>query len=244
MSGHALALDGGADVGGPWSADGEVTTIGDPPGVDAGDIADWTPLIDQGFASYTVWVDTDAVNVRTEASTEAEVRDRFFTGDALTVVGTEVNGYLPIDYFGVRGWVASVYVRGDGAPGPDRWIDVDRSSGMVTLYEGGQQVFVAWGSMGFDQTDDGFYATANGTFHVYAKNSALTWTDWGRVYIQNWVAFDPSRSNGFHSFSLDQNGNVLGWGENPTYGCVALAPGAAEVVYEFARLGTRVEVHW
>ncbi|CAA9532673.1 MAG: hypothetical protein AVDCRST_MAG73-1102 [uncultured Thermomicrobiales bacterium] len=228
--------------------DGATGTAGTGAGSSTGQAA----LAAGGRTGATAWVATDVLNIRGGAAESAAIWDRVVWGDAVTVIGAEVDGYVPIDYNGAQAWVWGGYLRFDATPGPavgaatgpERWIDVDRSSGMVTLYEGGNQVYVAWGSMGFDQSNDGFYATANGSFRVYARNDDLTWTDWGRVYITDWVAFDPARSNGFHSFSRDQYGNVLGWGENPTYGCIALAPAASQRIYEFARLGTRVEVHW
>jgi hypothetical protein len=60
----------------------------------------------------------------------------------------------------------------------------------------------------------------------------------------SWVGFDPSRVNGFHSFSMDENGNVIKGGDGPTGGCVALEPSAAAALYDFADYGMRVEVHW
>jgi hypothetical protein len=98
--------------------------------------------------------------------------------------------------------------------------------------------------MGYDQSDAGYYATAIGTYYVYAKYAPLAWTDYGQAFIADWVAFDPDRNNGFHSWSMDGDGNVLPWGDGATGGCVALEPSAAAAVYDFAEIGMRVEVHW
>lgn len=193
---------------------------------------------------YTAWVNTSQLNVRDAPDSNGSVRDWLYSGDEVTVTGSTVNGYLPIEHWGRRSWVWAGYLSFDGPPGPERWIDVDRSSGMVTLYEGGWAVGSYWGAMGWDQSDDGFYATANGTYYVYAKEAALTWTDWGKVFIEDFVAFDPARANGFHSYSMDWQGNVLPTGANPTGGCIAIEPWAANRLFEFTRLGTRVEVHW
>ncbi len=193
---------------------------------------------------YVAWVDTDQLNVRAWPDPNSGVRDWLYWGDAVTVTGMAVDGYLPIDHWGGRDWVWAGHLSFDGPPGPARWIDVDRSSGMVTLYEGDWAVASYWGAMGWDQSDDGFYATANGTYYVYAKEAALTWTDWGQVFIRDFVAFDPYRANGFHTYSLDWQGSVLPTGANPTGGCIALEPWAADQLFNFARLGTRVEIHW
>ncbi len=193
---------------------------------------------------YVAWVDTDQLNVRALPDLNSGVRDWLYWGDEVTVTGRAVDGYLPIDHWGGRAWVWAGYLSFDGPPGPERWIDVDRSSGMVTLYEGDWAVASYWGAMGWDQSDDGFFATANGTYYVYAKEAGLTWTDWGQVFIRDFVAFDPYRANGFHTYSLDWQGSVLPMGANPTGGCIALEPWAADQLFTFARLGTRVEIHW
>ena len=129
---------------------------------------------------------------------------------------------------------------GDGG----RWIDVDRSDQMVTLYDGDAPVASFWGAMGADPSDEGFYATAIGTYYVYSLNSSLTWTDWGQAWIRDSVGFDPDRQNGFHTYSMDAGGAVLPNGAAPTGGCVALDPAAADALFAFVTIGTPVVVHW
>lgn len=197
----------------------------------------------QATTSYTAWAGIEALTVRAWAGWEADVVGYSPARQAITVTGEAVNGFVPIAFNGSRGWVWSGVVRFDG-PLPERWIDVDRSRQMVTLYEGGFPVASYWGAMGFDQSADGFFATANGTYHVYSKTEELTWTEWGQAFVTDWVGFDPARANGFHSFSLDWYGNMLPWGAGPTGGCVALASWAADHVFAFADYGMRVEVHW
>ena len=43
---------------------------------------------------------------------------------------------------------------------------------------------------------------------------------------------------------MDENGNVIEGGDGATGGCVAMDPGLAAALYEFATYGMRVEVHW
>lgn len=222
-----------------WAFGGYLSVYGKP---------GWDQPLDAGVggAAATAWVDTDRLNVRVDASTSAWVMDVLGTGAEVSVVGTPVNGFVPIDYYGQRAYVWSDFLSFDGPtePAAERWIDVNRTTQMVTLYEGDEAVASYWGAMGWDKSDDGFFATANGTYYVYAKNRDLTWTDWGQAYIEDWVAFDPSRENGFHAFSMDAKGRVLPNGDGATGGCVALAPDEAEALYDFAGIGTRVEVHW
>lgn len=213
----------------------------------------WTGPTSDGGGGYTAWIDTDALNVRADASTDAEVWDQLLQGTSVTVTGGEVNGFLPVEYGGGRGWVWSGYLGFDGptavaaevaTASAERWIDIDRSSSRVTLYEGDQQIASYWGAMGYDQSDDGFYATAIGTYYVYSKWEPLTWTDFAGAYITEWVGFDPTRENGFHSYTMDADGNMIDGGDGPTGGCVALDFGAAAAIYNFAAIGMRVEVHW
>jgi uncharacterized protein YraI len=219
--------------GGYLAIDGESGGSG---GSDAGGVG--------GFGA-AAWVNTDRLNVRAWASLDADVLDLLVQGEEVTVTGTEENGFVPVNAHGLSAWVWGGYLSYDGPvdPGPERWIDVDRSSHTVTLYEGDQAIASYWAALGYDKSADGFYSTAIGTYFVYAKYAPLSWTDWGKTYIKWWVAFDPERDNGFHSFSMDKNGKVLPNGDGPTGGCVATAPAAAEAIYNFATIGMRVEVH-
>lgn len=211
-------------------------------------------------------VATDVLNVRSGATMDSPVITQVVWGEVLDVWwGPSDDGYYEVMYGGIHGYVSGAYIRFDGGVGgwssseeparsgasiagassANRYIDVDRSSGLVTLYDNGVAIYTVWGAMGWDQSADGFYATANGTYYVFAREEGLTWTDWGRAYVTNFVAFDAKRYNGFHSYSLDKYGKLLpGGGSGPTGGCIALAPWAIQAVYDFAIVGTRVEVHW
>jgi lipoprotein-anchoring transpeptidase ErfK/SrfK len=43
---------------------------------------------------------------------------------------------------------------------------------------------------------------------------------------------------------MDMAGQVIPGGDDPTGGCVALAPAAADQLFAFVSVGTRVEVHY
>lgn len=126
----------------------------------------------------------------------------------------------------------------------ERWVEVDRSTATVTLYEGGTTVAVFQGKMGKDPATDGYYSTAVGTFHVFSMNRELTKTPFAPgVYLTDWVGFDPERSNGFHSPVRDAEGNVVLTGGTTTLGCVRLGEDEARQMFDFAFIGMRVEVH-
>ena len=172
-------------------------------------------------------------------------------------------GLYEIRYYGTDGWIWAEYLSLDGAVAPagniggsesapvtedagggEHWIDVNRSSGLVQLMIGNESIAAFWGSLGWDETDDGFYATAIGSYSIYAFDYSLHYTDYAGNYISHWVGFDPVRFNGFHSYTKDKRGRVLPNGAGLTGGCVALAPGDIDQLYDFAQMGMRVEVHW
>jgi hypothetical protein len=226
-----------------------------------------------GVWSWTAWamVDADSLNVRNDASSDAGVIDAYGPGEWIEVIGNDVNGFTPVNYYGDVAWVASKYLSWDGnfnyatvntvssatttetssggagggasTSGQEHWIDVNGATGEVNLMVGNSVYATYWGSVGFDTSSDGFYSTANGTFYVYAMYEPLGYTAWADAYITNWVAYDSSRSNGFHSYSKDANGNVLPNGAGKTGGCVALPAGAIQAVFDFSFIGMRVEVH-
>lgn len=208
--------------------------------------------------SSSVVIDTDLLNVRGDAGTWADVWDVYPGGTWVEVVGNSVNGFAPISYGGGVAWVAEQYLSWDGTTsynassgtsvggawsGEEHWIDVDRSSSAVTLYIGDVAQATFWGSLGYDPSPDGFYATAVGTWYVTRKHRDLAYTAYADAYITEWVAFDESRDNGFHSWMKDANGNVLPWGAGATGGCIAVDAVGAAAIFDFSFIGMRVEIH-
>ena len=204
-------------------------------------------------AADLAYVATDVLNLRDSPSTDGAVLGELYWGEDVKIVtGPTEDNWFQVVNQETTGWVVGEYLSWQpvgayeeavgGSAG--RWIDVDRSSGSVTLFDGGEALATYWGAFGWDLTDDGYYATANGTYAVYAMNADLTWSDPAKVFITYWVAFDPDRANGFHSFSMDEDGRVTSGIETPTGGCVALSPNAAAALFDFAEIGMTVEVHW
>lgn len=193
---------------------------------------------------------------------DQSVIDWMHEGAPVDILFGPHEGMYEVRYYGVDGWVWAEYlgldsgnaanVGGGGgasqeiaAPAqPERWIDVNRSTGMVSLMVGDSVQAQFWASMGWDTSADGFYATAVGTYRIYGFDGSLHYTPFADNYITHWVAFDPERFNGFHSYTKDANGNVVPNGGGLTGGCVALAPGDIEVLWDFAEMGMRVEVHF
>lgn len=204
-------------------------------------------------AADIAYVATDALNLRDAPSTDGAILDTLLWGEDVKIVAgpTEDNWFQVVNQ-GTTGWVVGEYLswqpvgayEGAVGGGGGRWIDVDRSSQTITLYDGGEAVASYWGALGYDSSDDGYYATAIGTYSVYAMNAGLTASSTGDVWFTHWVAFDPDRANGFHTYSMDADGALIAGGDGPTGGCVALDPDAAADLFAFAEIGMTVEVHW
>ncbi|HYJ12012.1 MAG TPA: SH3 domain-containing protein [Thermomicrobiales bacterium] len=215
-----------------------------------------------GVWAWSAWamVDADSLNVRADASLDAAVIDKYGAGEWIEIIGNEVNGFSPTNYFGDVAWVAAKYLSWDGtyayasvgqtgggtdssSASGEHWIQVNGGTGEVNLMIGNSVYATYWGSVGFDTSSDGFYSTASGTFYVYAMYEPLGYTKWADSYISHWIAYDSARSNGFHSYSKDASGNVLPNGAGKTGGCVALPAGAIQDVWNFSFIGMRVEVY-
>lgn len=170
------------------------------------------------------------------------------------------NWMYEVRYYGTVGWTWMENISLDGASsysgssgggssssaqssGGERWIDVNRSTGAVTLYEGNTALNVFYASLSRSQGED-FYATASGTYYVYNKIAALTYTPYADNYFTHWVGFDPDRYNGFHSYVKYSDGTITPNGAGYSAGCVMLGPGDVNTVFDFAYIGMRVEVHW
>lgn len=135
-------------------------------------------------------------------------------------------------------------VAADPVERSERWIDIDRSTATVTLYEGSASIGSFSGRIGRDPAPDGFYSTAVGTFHVYSLNKGLAPTPFAEdTWLTDWVGFDPERKNGIHSPVRDAHGVEKAWQNPSTLGCVRLNANAAVAVFDFAEIGMRVEVH-
>lgn len=132
-----------------------------------------------------------------------------------------------------------------GQPQPgEKWIDVNRTTRVVTLYNGEIVVAEFDALVGKDLSPDGYYSTAVGTFYVHVKEKALVETPFAEgVYLTDFVGFDPYRSNGFHSPVRDEFGNVVVTGGTTTLGCVRLSEDDAIFLFNFAHIGMRVDVH-
>jgi hypothetical protein len=217
----------------------------------------------EASAGQIGYINTDGAALMVHP-TDHSVIDWMHHGAPVDVLYGPHDGMYEVRYYGIDGWVWAEYLNLDGgAPAvgggasydsyaapvaapvvEERWIDINRSTGLVSLMVGDAVQAQFWASMGWDTSADGFYSTAVGTYYIYGFEYSLHYTPWAENYISHWVAFDPYRYNGFHSYTKDAYGTIVPNGGGLTGGCVALAPGDIDVLFGFAEMGMRVEVHF
>jgi hypothetical protein len=133
---------------------------------------------------------------------------------------------------------------GSVPPASGRWIDVDVTNFVVRLMDGETVLREVSPVAVGEQIDTGEYAsTQTGLFHVYDKVAELAFDPPYNAYISHWVGFDPDKTNGFHSFLKDKDGNVVDARTGRvSNGCIRT--GAPEEIFAFAEIGMPVYVHW
>jgi len=138
---------------------------------------------------------------------------------------------------------ASTQTPDTDAPTAGKWIDVDVTRFQVRLMNGTQALqTIAPIAVGEEVNTGAYESTQTGLFHVYNKIGGLQYDAPYDAYISDWVAFDPAKDNGFHSFLLDESGDVV----DPSTGRVSngcIRTDAAKEIYDFAEVGMAVYVH-
>ena len=125
--------------------------------------------------------------------------------------------------------------------GGGKRIVVDISEQHVYAYQGDEQVFSFTASTGRGNT------TLPGSFRILDKISNA-WSDpWG-FWMPHWMGIyyvGYNLENGFHSLPVLPGGKEI-WGDalgTPiSYGCVVLSPGDAEQLFNWADVGTPVDI--
>ncbi|MDR0416972.1 MAG: L,D-transpeptidase, partial [Propionibacteriaceae bacterium] len=126
-----------------------------------------------------------------------------------------------------------------GDPDGAKWIDVNKTTYTVTLYEGTTPVNSFYVSIG----RGGRYETSDGTFYIYLR------FDYQKMrgppedpYVTdtNWVSYFNS-DIAFHSAPWNEPN---GWGKRLSHGCVNMKTADAKTLFDWAPLGTKVEVHY
>lgn len=168
-------------------------------------------------------------------------------GVVVTITAPPTYGYSYIRFGALSGfvWASALQLTDQPTTDPlgEWWVDVNRSTLLVNLMIG-TTIVDSFPSAMSTETGDGFYSTAPGTYWIYEKVEGLQYTPYAKAYFMYWCGFDSYRYNGFHSWTMDQYGNLLNGGWGNTAGCVSTEPPNAALIYNFLGLNSRVEIHW
>ncbi len=128
------------------------------------------------------------------------------------------------------------------AYGGNKYILVDISEQHMYVYEGEVLVFSFVSSTGM------YNATRVGTFSVLDKIPSAYGATWD-IWMPNWLGiyWAGSLENGIHALPILPNGAQL-WagylGTPISYGCVVLGAYESQLLYDWAEVGTPVEIRW
>jgi lipoprotein-anchoring transpeptidase ErfK/SrfK len=126
--------------------------------------------------------------------------------------------------------------------GGNKYILVDISEQHMYVYEGDALVNDFVSSTGMNN------ATRTGTFSVLDKIPSAYGATWD-IWMPNWLGiyWAGNMENGIHALPILPNGATL-WagylGVPISYGCVVLGTYEAQWLYDWADIGTPVEIRW
>jgi lipoprotein-anchoring transpeptidase ErfK/SrfK len=126
--------------------------------------------------------------------------------------------------------------------GGNKYILVDISEQHMYVYEADTMVYSFVSSTGMSN------ATRAGYFSVLDKIPSAYGATWD-IWMPNWLGiyWAGSMENGIHALPILPNGATL-WagylGVPVSYGCVVLGTYEAQLLYDWADIGTPVEIRW
>ena len=124
----------------------------------------------------------------------------------------------------------------------NKYILVDISDQHMFVYEGDVVVYSFVASTGMNN------ATRAGLFSVLDKIPNAYGATWN-IWMPNWLGiyWAGSLENGIHALPILSNGAIL-WegylGTPISYGCVVLGTYESKLLYDWAEVGTPVEIQW
>jgi len=128
------------------------------------------------------------------------------------------------------------------ATGGAQYVLVDISQQHLYAYEDGTLLYDFVASTGMNN------ATATGTFSVLSKIPNAYGATWN-IWMPNWLGiyWAGGLQNGIHALPILSSGARL-WagflGTPISYGCVVLGQYESQLLYDWARIGTPVEIQW
>jgi lipoprotein-anchoring transpeptidase ErfK/SrfK len=126
--------------------------------------------------------------------------------------------------------------------GGGKYILVDISEQHMYVYEGDVLIYSFVASTGINN------GTRAGTFAVQSKIPNAYGSTWD-IWMPNWLGiyWSAGLENGIHALPILSNGATL-WegylGRPVSYGCVVIGTYESQLLYEWAEIGTPVEIQW
>ena len=126
--------------------------------------------------------------------------------------------------------------------GGSKYILVDISEQHMYVYDGDTLVYSFVASTGMGNS------TRVGTFAVQSKIPNAYGSTWD-IWMPNWLGiyYSHGLENGIHALPILSNGATL-WagflGRPVSYGCVVLDTYDSQLLYDWAEIGTPVEIQW
>ncbi len=123
-----------------------------------------------------------------------------------------------------------------------KYILVDISEQHMYVYENSELIYSFTASTGMNN------ATRVGTFAVQSKFDNAYGATWN-IWMPNWLGiyWAGGLENGIHALPILPSGATL-WegflGRPVSYGCVVLGTYESKVLYDWAEIGTTVEIQW
>src|SRR5262245_40811186 len=126
--------------------------------------------------------------------------------------------------------------------GGSKYILVDISEQHMYVYEGDVLIYSFVASTGIESsTRIGNFAVQSKIPNAYASTWNIWMPDWLGIYWSHGL------ENGIHALPILSNGATL-WegflGRPVSYGCVVLGTYNAQVLYDWAEIGTPVDIQW
>jgi lipoprotein-anchoring transpeptidase ErfK/SrfK len=163
-----------------------------------------------------------------------------------TLPATETPGSMTMELVEEASLLPPVVEEAAKAPVPSysgsKYILVDISDQHMYVYEGDGLLYSFVASTGINN------ATRAGMFAVQSKIPNAYGSTWN-IWMPNWLGIYWSHGleNGIHALPILPSGATL-WegylGRPVSYGCVVLGTYEAQVLYDWAEIGTPVEIQW
>ncbi len=126
---------------------------------------------------------------------------------------------------------------------PPKRIEINLSTQMFYAWQGDELIYEFVTSTGLPGQD-----TAPGNFEVQSKIPVAYSSVWN-LTMPYWLGiyYVDDIENGIHALPIRPDGTVM-WGgllgQRASYGCVILSTEAAQLIYDWAEIGTPVDIHY